>query len=52
MKLIFIKAGDLVCPYCKEVPYCRIDKYFCPLCRRSFSTSTFEEQEIKKNGKE
>lgn len=51
MKLIFTRAGDLVCPYCKEVPYCRIGEYFCPTCRRSFSTVTFEEKGEIKNGK-
>ncbi len=49
MKLIFTRAGDLVCPYCKEVPYCHIGEYFCPTCRRSFSTITFEEQKVKGN---
>ncbi|MBQ9619637.1 MAG: hypothetical protein IJR44_04010 [Neisseriaceae bacterium] len=52
MKLIFNRAGDLVCPYCKEIPYCHIGEYFCAICRRSFSTVTFEEKEIKKDGKE
>ena len=52
MKLYFTRAGDLVCPYCKEVPYCHIGEYFCPTCRRSFSAITFEEMENKKNGKE
>lgn len=47
MKLIFNRAGDLVCPYCKEVPYCHIGEYFCPTCRRSFSTITFEEQKVR-----
>lgn len=51
MKLHFTRAGDLVCPYCKEVPYCRIGEYFCPTCRRSFSTLTFEEKGEIKNGK-
>lgn len=52
MKLIFIREGDLVCPYCKEIPYCHIGEYYCPTCRKSFSTITFEEKEIKKDGKE
>lgn len=50
-KLFFNRHGDLVCPYCKEVPYCQINEYFCPTCRKTFSTITFEEQEIKENGK-
>lgn len=45
MKLIFNRAGDLVCPYCREIPYCYMFEYFCPICRKSFSTITFEEQE-------
>lgn len=51
-KLFRDKHGDLVCPYCKEIPYCHIGEYFCPTCRKSFSTITFEEKEIKKNEKE
>ncbi len=50
-KLIFTRAGDLVCPYCKEIPYCHIGEYFCPICRKSFSTITFEEREDKKDEK-
>ena len=50
-KLFFNRHGDLVCPYCREIPYCHISEYYCPTCRKSFSTRNFEELEEKKDGK-
>lgn len=50
-KLFFNRHGDLVCPYCGEVPYCHPWEYWCPTCKKSFSTHDFKEQEIKENGK-
>lgn len=50
-KLIYNRHGDLVCPYCGEVPYCNTGEYFCPGCRKSFALVTFKEIGEKKNGK-
>lgn len=51
-KLIYNRHGDLVCPYCGEVPYCNTGEYFCPDCRKRFGGVTFKEIEEKKDGKE
>lgn len=50
-KLFYDKHGNLVCPYCGEIPYHNSSEYFCPDCKKSFGLVTFKEIEEKKDRK-
>lgn len=47
-KLLYVHVDNLICPHCKETPYLITGEYYCPTCRKSFSSVTLKEIKEKK----